>query len=203
MPSTRSMLVVEDDPLVAAMLERVFRRFAEAVVARSCNEAAKALDTRAEWHAIIVDVGLPDGSGLDVLAAARTRFQDVPALVLTGEPDAHAANRAFDLNAHFLRKPASIARLTRFLHAHRTPLGALERRVDALVDEWAARYGLSEAEADVLLRAVRGESRMEIAEARSTSPETLKKQIASLLSKTQNATLLDAVARALRELASR
>jgi DNA-binding NarL/FixJ family response regulator len=64
-----------------------------------------------------------------------------------------------------------------------------------------ARYGLSEAESDILRRAADGESRYLIAAARGSSELTVKKQIVNLLARTMDDSLHEAVARVLRELA--
>jgi DNA-binding CsgD family transcriptional regulator len=73
--------------------------------------------------------------------------------------------------------------------------------VSLVLQDWTGRYGLSEAEADLLGRTALGESRRTIAEARDTSPETVKKQIAHLIGKTGDDSLHSAAERLLRDVA--
>jgi len=76
------------------------------------------------WTGFVLDVGLPDGSGLDLLADARTKFPATPALVLTGRTEASSINAAFDLNADYVVKPIAEARVRHFLDVARHPARA-------------------------------------------------------------------------------
>ena len=61
------MLLVEDEPLVAEAIARALCGHVGVVIATTAAEAL-ALDRAAEtgWAGAIVDVRLPDGSGLDL-----------------------------------------------------------------------------------------------------------------------------------------
>jgi DNA-binding NarL/FixJ family response regulator len=196
-------LVLEDEATVVSGLARLIRPFGDAFPALTIRQADSLLAEGIPWTALILDCRLPDGSGLDVLARARTWYPVVPAMVLTGHNDDVVANAAYDLNADYVVKPVKGERLVRFLtrassaRAERT----LAERIERVVAEVARCQGLSVAEADVLLRAARGESRDEIAAARATSPWTIKNQIASLLRKTGDDSLHAAAERVLRDAA--
>jgi DNA-binding NarL/FixJ family response regulator len=156
-----------------------------------------ALETPIRWSAFLLDIGLPDGSGLDVLAVARRRRLPTPALVLTGSHEPASINRAYDLGAQYLVKPIAVSQIAAFLdHA----LDA-QHRTARVVDACAQKYGLSAAERDILLRAVLGEDRGAIASARDTSSHTIQKQITRMLQKTGHDRLQIAVAALLREVA--
>jgi DNA-binding CsgD family transcriptional regulator len=66
---------------------------------------------------------------------------------------------------------------------------------------WIDRYGLSEAEADVLVRAAEGQSRTQMASARGCSELTIKKHVSTMLRLLSDRSLQAAVARLLREMA--
>jgi DNA-binding NarL/FixJ family response regulator len=189
-------LVVEDEPALARGIERFMKPYGDTTFAGSVLEAMNALATATPWTALLIDVGLPDGSGFDVLAADRATHPTKPALILTASQEASCINRAFDLGAQYVVKPVSADRIVAFvrhaLDASRSPA--------TMVDVWSERYRLSESDRDILFRAVMGETPAEIAEARGVSTFTARFQISSLLAKTGDDYLHTAVARLLGEL---
>jgi two-component system response regulator RegA len=182
----KCILVVEDDAGFARSLARVIGRFAEPLIASSASSAKALLARRPEWAGFLIDVGLPDGNGLDVLATFRSLHPDVPALVLTGYLDVTTVNRANDLHASYAVKTADHdQRVRRFVMEVTCP----PPRVDRTLDAYATRCEIPQAELDVLRRYMRGESRIEIADARRTSMATVRKQIESLRHRTRSESL--------------
>jgi DNA-binding NarL/FixJ family response regulator len=157
-------------------------------------EADTLLADGAKWRAWFIDIGLPDGRGLEVLARARRLHPLTPAMVLTGCTEAQAINTAYDLRADYVVKPLDRGRVDRFLADAYNPSGVGDGFA-AIV----AQYGLSEAEADILQRAAAGEDRGQMARARGSSILTVKKQIASMLAKTGSASFQALVVRCLRD----
>lgn len=96
-------------------------------------------------------------------------------------------------------KPVGLPRLSRFV-AHAIGGPAALRHILAA---WAARYGLTDAETDVLRRGAVGESRESIGRERRSSHQTINKHVANLLRRTGDASLQVAIARILREIALR
>ncbi len=191
-------LIVEDDAAVARSITRVIRPLGEPVLVTTAAAAHASIRAR-PWTALILDLVLPDGDGLDVLAGARGYRPFLPIMVLTGHLDALRVNAVHDAAAAYVCKPACPHRITRFVtHAATT----FDTRLGLALEAWRARYHLSDAEADVLRRTALGESRPVIAAARTSSEETVKKQAANLLRLTQiDGTLQEAANRLLREMA--
>jgi DNA-binding NarL/FixJ family response regulator len=190
-------LVVEDDPDVARTMGLILRRHGDVVVVGTASEADVLLGDKSRWSGIFLDIRLPDGSGLDVLRRARAVHPQLPAMVLTGLIYAEAINGAYDLHAEYVVKPVATERIERFSRE----AAAFSSRLASTVESWMARYGLSEAEGDVLARAAAGQSRKEIAGARGSSELTIKKHAGTILRLTGDESLQAAVARLLRELA--
>ncbi|HEY3820641.1 MAG TPA: response regulator transcription factor [Polyangiaceae bacterium] len=196
-------LFVDDDLDVCRAMARLVRPHGEPVCAATVAEAEEQLRGDGEWSGFVLDVGLPDGSGLELLTRARHRHALTPALVLTGHVDGDLINRAYDLGAEYVVKPIDRERLGRFLRmaASLRPRTSLPSRVDRVVSARAAAVGLSETEADVLRRSALGESRQEIARARGTSEQTIRTQIGRMLAKTGDGSLLASIGNVLREVA--
>lgn len=122
------VLIVEDDPRVAELHRRFTGRvdgFAVVGVAAGLPEAADMAELLGP-DLVLLDLHLPDGSGLDLLHELRRRGQDVDVILVTAARDAATvldARRggAFD----YIIKPVEFARfaaaLTRF-REHRAVL---------------------------------------------------------------------------------
>jgi len=190
-------LVVEDDEIVGRAMRVLLAPYGEMILASTARDAERVLESEGAWSAFFIDVRLPDGSGLELLAHARVDYPTTPAMVLTGCLDADAINTTFDLDAQYVAKPVRKDRITRFVTAH----PEFSQRLQQAVEIWRKRYALSDAEADVLGRSAAGETREVIAEARHCSLLTLKSHVANLLSKTDDDSLFAAVGRLLRFLA--
>jgi DNA-binding NarL/FixJ family response regulator len=194
----RMILVVEDEPLVSRCVVLLANQFGRAQLVCTAAAACNALSAMEDWSAFVIDVGLPDGSGMDVLAQARQVHPRTPALVLTGLLSPEVANAAFDLGAACVAKPVSTGRLSHFLQEALSGT----RMPDILYDAaraWAALYGLSFGETDVLLKAANGALRDEIAECRGSSSLTVKGQERRVHEKTGDASFHGAVSRLLLE----
>src|SRR5688500_6056406 len=105
LPTTPApILVLEDDVAVAEALARLVSSRTEALLAGTMREA-RALLAKRDLSGAIVDVGLPDGNGLDAVREVRVQRPLLPLLVLTGLSDKAIANRAHALGAEFAYKP--------------------------------------------------------------------------------------------------
>jgi two-component system response regulator QseB len=112
------LLLVEDDPMIGASVERSLRAAGHAVDwAKDGVSAADAL--RGEpYEAVVLDLGLPGRGGLDVLRDLRRRGDRTPVLVATAR-DA-VADRVAGLDAgadDYLVKPFDLEELAARLRA--------------------------------------------------------------------------------------
>jgi PAS domain S-box-containing protein len=79
-----TILVVEDEPAAARVLEIMLQRAGYAVaVAASLGEARLTLES-VRPAAVLLDVHLPDGSGLDLAEELAIRTSPIPVVVLSG-----------------------------------------------------------------------------------------------------------------------
>lgn len=135
---TPRVLVCDDDAdirtVVGLNLGLVGIDFGEAA---SGEEALELLSTQ-EWHAIVLDLIMPRGDGMEVLKQLRDRStKDLAIVVLSARNSPQAALRAFKLGAHaHVTKPFSPVALAQVLeelidmtHSEREArrLGSVER----------------------------------------------------------------------------
>jgi DNA-binding response OmpR family regulator len=81
------LLLVEDDRLLADGLTSQLEKAGFSVDTTSAAKEASALADHEEYRAVVLDLGLPDGNGLDVLRKWRTRGISFPVLILTARGD--------------------------------------------------------------------------------------------------------------------
>lgn len=85
--SPRRVLLVEDDPVFQATFVRVFSQMGDDWEIHATHDGASALSALEQpgchFELALIDIGLPDISGIDVIAAAHKRFTDLPIMVTT------------------------------------------------------------------------------------------------------------------------
>ena len=82
-PSQARILVVEDDDDIAALLGRELRGLGHTVDLVRYAEDALFAARGNDYALMIVDLGLPDGDGLDLVRELRRRTVEAPILMLT------------------------------------------------------------------------------------------------------------------------
>jgi two-component system response regulator QseB len=188
-----SFLVVEDDVILATSLARSVRRTGTVVIVSSVAAAEAALSS-AIWTGIVLDVMLPDGSGIDLLARIRRRDPRTPVLVMTGSSDPAIAN-ACDLHgASCVFKPDVGPNLELFVARAIAARDGEDERVGGALQALARTKRLSPRETEVALLAARGVRRNALARELGISENTIKKIVRGLLTKL-DANRLEDVAR--------
>lgn len=85
--SSLSVLLVEDDIVFQGTFLRVFAQLGGDWKIHSFQDGASALTALADpacyFNVALIDIGLPDMTGINVIAAARSRFAELPILVTT------------------------------------------------------------------------------------------------------------------------
>lgn len=107
------LLVIDDEPAVSVVLEHACQSWGHRMtVARSLASARAALQGET-FDLAIIDVGLPDGDGLDFLAELRqeSATATLPAIILTGAGADDVFDRAEKLGGNVVTKPFSPSKL--------------------------------------------------------------------------------------------
>lgn len=104
-----SVLLIEDDPPLADGLARALRREGYSVdTVGRVRDACRALDSKS-YGAIVLDLGLPDLDGSEVVKHMAARKLDTPVLVLSARDGLDERVRLLDIGADdYLVKPAAL-----------------------------------------------------------------------------------------------
>jgi DNA-binding response OmpR family regulator len=112
------VLIVDDEPGIVAFVELgLTQEGIDVISAGSMADGLTALRTERP-DLVIVDVGLPDGDGFELLANIRSESQ-VPVIMLTARGDVEDRVRGLDLGADdYVAKPFHFAELMARIRAH-------------------------------------------------------------------------------------
>jgi len=99
------ILIAEDEPAIRRLLGAILTRAGHAPVFAENGREALAVVERGGIDAVLLDLGLPDRDGLEVLSAIRSRHA-LPILVVTARGDTTEKIAALDLGADdYVTKP--------------------------------------------------------------------------------------------------
>lgn len=113
------LLVDDDDLLCAAFARALTRRGYRVLVAHDGTAALVAVRAHRPAYAV-VDLKLPDRSGLQLLAQARAIHPEIRVVMLTGHGSICTAVEAMKLGAvHYLTKPADADDVVAAFHCDR------------------------------------------------------------------------------------
>ncbi|XPF93975.1 response regulator [Colwellia sp. RE-S-Sl-9] len=117
------ILLVEDDiPLAQGLKQSLYNESYTINWVDKGNDAVNAILTE-DFDSVILDLGLPDIDGLDVLRKIKEKNKHIPVLILTARDGVENKVKGLDLGAEdYLAKPFDIAELL-------ARLRVIERRI--------------------------------------------------------------------------
>jgi DNA-binding NtrC family response regulator len=108
-PATCRVLIVDDEQAICRVLERYLGRQQYEVHTAGSAAAALVLLQRIRFSVMISDVGLPDGSGLDLVRQAREIEPHLAVVVYSGRAEPGTQKSAVENGAtEFLMKPVPL-----------------------------------------------------------------------------------------------
>jgi DNA-binding response OmpR family regulator len=133
------ILLVEDDRTLAQLLQRRLAADGITVVHAPTVAEGQLLTEADAFTAVILDLQLPDGTGLEVLRLLRAQDHAVPVLVLSGLDREEVVIRVLDAGADdYVVKPVSLdmlrARLRALVRRGTGAVGAVIRVGSLVVD---------------------------------------------------------------------
>jgi DNA-binding NtrC family response regulator len=106
------LLIVDDEESFRTLTARELKRSGYAVEAAGNLTEARTALARESFHVVLLDVRMPDGSGLDLLPEIRESAPGTDVIMLTAFGTVQEAIRAMKEGAHdFLTKPCKLAEL--------------------------------------------------------------------------------------------
>jgi DNA-binding NarL/FixJ family response regulator len=176
--------IVDDHAMVRAGLRQFFADQPDLQVVAEATNGRQAIDIvrQGEVDVIVMDISMPEHSGVDALTAIKARAPDLPVLILSGFPEEHYATTLLRQGAAgYLNKdcdPEEIIRAIRTVARGRKYItaGVAEQLAEGLGAGTASRplhEQLSDRELQVFLRLARGETIGHMAVSMSLSVKTV------------------------------
>lgn len=145
---TNRILIIEDEESIARVLqlELQFEGY-EAEMAHTGTEGLLRYREQ-EWDLILLDVMLPEMSGIDVLKRIRTTELQTPVIMLTAKSDVEDKVKGLDLGANdYITKPFEIEEL---LARIRTALRFSQRTTEKVSQTAYGQLSINEQTREVL-----------------------------------------------------
>ena len=112
------LLLVEDDPMIGASVQNGLRQDGHSVDWVRDGAAAELAIANGVHEMVLLDLGLPRKSGLDLLAALRRKGVMVPVLVITARDSVADRVKGLDAGADdYLVKPFDLDELSALIRA--------------------------------------------------------------------------------------
>ncbi len=180
------ILCVDDHPLVHEGIATVIRNQPDMTLIAEAFNGRDALQKFREHlpDVTLLDLRLPDMSGIDTMIAIRNEFPEARAIILTtfeGDAEIQRALKA-GARAYVLKSmpPKELVEVIRKVHAGKKPIPP---QIAAQLAEHYGDESLTEREIDVLRQIAGGNRNRDIAEKLFISEETVKVHIKHVMEK--------------------
>jgi DNA-binding NarL/FixJ family response regulator len=176
--SALRVLVVDDHPIVREGVRRILEAAAGLHVVGEASDGASALALAARLlpDAAVVDVGLPDISGLDLVRQLKAAHPTLTVVVLSMYDDAEYAreSRAAGAAAYVVKDSAAAMLVTQLRLAAGVTEPSSEREETPAPTPWERVALLTPRECDVLRGIASGQTNKALAAALGISPRTVE-----------------------------
>ena len=186
------VLIIDDHPLVRSSLKQLLQHnFPQSVVEEASNAASTVAQAGSgNWDLILLDIDLPDRSGLDLLRDLRSLAPKTPVLVLSGGDERQVGQRALKSGAAgFIAKACAQEKIQEAIQRVLSGKKAISPDLAAVLldtvvtDERPLHDSLSEREFEVLRLLGTGCTVSSIAERLAVSSKTVSTHRTRILEK--------------------
>jgi DNA-binding NarL/FixJ family response regulator len=200
-PAGIRILAVDDHPLIREGIARLIEHEADMQLVAEADNGREAIR---QFRALrpdvtLMDLQMPEMSGLDAIIAVRSEFPDARIIVLTTYPGDAQVLRALKAGAQaYLLKTTLNTELRHTIRAVHAGRQSLSAEISYDLAKHATEDALTAAEVRVLRLIADGHANKEIAARLSLSEDTVKGQVSRILSKLEASDRTHAVVIGLR-----
>ena len=188
-----NILIVDDHAIVRQGLRQILMESGEAISIREadCGSDAIRRVREGEWHVVVLDISLPDRSGIDVLKQIKKEYPKIPVLMLSMHEEGLYAIRALKAGASgYITKQSAPAELMAAIrHVARGRKYLTATLAEAMADSFSADHEqpphkmLSDREYQTLCLIASGKGLTDAAEEMRLSVKTVSVYRARVLEK--------------------
>lgn len=206
------MSIVDDHQVVRSGLRMLLENEADVEITCEAGTAQEALDAVSEYKpdVVLMDIGLPDMSGIEATREIKRRFPDVAVVALTIHEDEEYFFKMLDAGAggYVPKRAAPDELLTAIRAAANGEVYLYPSLAKLLVKDFLASGrasgevsldGLTDREQEVLRHLAEGEANAEIADVLVISPKTVARHRENIMRKLNLHSRADLVRYAIRK----
>jgi DNA-binding response OmpR family regulator len=154
-PRSAQILVVDDELEVQRILARTLERAGFSVAAVGSFQEARAALDECRYHLLLVDLSLPDQSGIDLIRDLRQGDASPSVIIITGHPSVRTVTEGMQLGVrNYLTKPISPTALIEAVQSVLASDGVLIDSEEQFVTELGRRLRASRHAADLTMKAL-------------------------------------------------
>ena len=156
MDPVQTILIVDDERFIRTTLGEALRAWNYHTVEADSVASARRVFEQEQPHIVLLDIDLPDGSGLEVLEWIKEQNPETIAIMVTGNVDVPNTIAALRGGAHdFIEKPVKLEEL-RVTLRNASEIHSLRREVRQVRQEHARKFSFSEiiGESSTLKKAI-------------------------------------------------
>ena len=132
----KQVLLIDDDPAIHDLVSYALRNTAQVVGCGTATEGLAALHAK-PFDLLLLDLGLPDLHGLDVLARLRQAGSNTRIVIITADDTPESLLRAIRQNTYeYLRKPFTMEQIAQLAERALTAASEPEIKVLSAKREW-------------------------------------------------------------------
>jgi DNA-binding response OmpR family regulator len=164
------ILVVENDEEVRGLIQGALGQAGFVPDGAVCGREAREKAGRQRYHLLLVDVALPDESGIQVIDGVAAHQESPSAILITGNPSVDTAAQGMRRGVrNYLTKPINPAELVRAVESALAGDGLLIDSEDRFLGELGRRLKAARQKAALTMRELGG--RIDISQAQISQIE--------------------------------
>jgi DNA-binding response OmpR family regulator len=149
------VLVVDDEIEVQRILVRTLELAGFQVDAVGSFQEARDATRECKYDLLLVDLSLPDQSGIDLIRDVRGRDDSPSVIIITGHPSVRTVTEGMQLGVrNYLTKPISPAALVEAVQAVLSSDGVLIDTEEQFIAELGRRLKMARHDADLTMKAL-------------------------------------------------
>ena len=181
-----SVFVIDDHPLIRTGLSTLIDSQSQMHCVGQAGTVSEALikirDLRPD--VVLLDLGLPDGNGLDIIRELGPMYPEMKFIILSVYGGSEDIYRSLQLGAYsYLLKDAETEEVMQAIRLAKNGKKYIPNFISAKLVEKIHHETLSGREQEILELIAAGKSNMEIAEALEVTEATIKKHVSHIFEK--------------------
>ncbi len=147
------VLVVDDEIEVQRILARTLERAGFQVDAVGSFQEAREKTRECRYNLLLVDLSLPDQSGIDLIRDVREQDDSPSVIIITGHPSVRTVTEGMQLGVrNYLTKPISPSALVEAVQAVLSSDGVLIDTEEQFIAELGRRLKVARHDADLTMK---------------------------------------------------